>query len=109
MATTLYPYNKLLMAVIFLQARHLHMMAMSVAIMVTITRNTILSELLPNAQVNDKAMSQLLKTIGQRRDLTSQVMHHFTQGQHFLLLDATQVLSMSPTVEGTQEGFPLNP
>ena len=64
-----------------------------------------LSELLPNAHMDDKAMSQLVKMLGQRRDLTSQVMHHFTQGQHFVLLDATQILSMSPTVEGAQQGY----
>ena len=62
-------------------------------------------ELFPHALMSDKAMSQLLLSVGQQRHLISKVMHHFTHGQHFLLLDATQVLSMSVTLESAKEGY----
>ena len=62
-------------------------------------------DLFPNAQMNDKSLSQLLLTIGRQRDLATKVMQHFIQGRHFLLMDATQVLSMSPTIESAQIGY----
>lgn len=62
-------------------------------------------DLFPNAQMNDKSLSQLLLTIGRQRDLSTKVMQHFIQGRHFLLMDATQVLSMSPTLESAQIGY----
>ena len=62
-------------------------------------------ELFPNAQMSDKSLSQLLLTIGRQRDLATKVMQYFIQGRHFLLLDATQVLSMSSTLESAQIGY----
>jgi transposase len=62
-------------------------------------------ELFPNAQMSDKLLSQLLLTIGRQRGLVTKVMQHFTQGKHFLLMDATQVLSMSSTLESAQIGY----
>jgi transposase len=62
-------------------------------------------DLFPNAQMNDKSLSHLLLTIGRQRDLSTKVMQHFIQGRHFLLMDATQVLSMSPTLESAQIGY----
>jgi transposase len=62
-------------------------------------------DLFPAAQMGDKSLSQLLLTIGRQRDLVTKVMQHFVQGQHFLLMDATQVLSMSPTLESAQIGY----
>ena len=55
--------------------------------------------------MDDKSLSQLLLTIGRQRNLSTKVMQHFTQGTHFLLMDATQVLSMSPTIENAQIGY----
>jgi hypothetical protein len=63
------------------------------------------SVLFEDAKMNDKAMSQLLLTIGRQRHLTSQIMQHFTQGQHFVLLDATQVVTLSSTLEAAQIGY----
>jgi transposase len=62
-------------------------------------------DLFANAQMSDKSLSQLLLTIGRQRDLATKVMQHFIQGRHFLLMDATQVLSMSPTLESAQIGY----
>lgn len=62
-------------------------------------------ELFSKAQMDDKSLSQLLLNIGRQRNLTTKVMQHFTQGTHFLLMDATQVLSMSPTLENAQIGY----
>jgi Transposase DDE domain len=62
-------------------------------------------DLFANAQMTDKSLSQLLLVIGRQRDLVTKVMQHFIQGRHFLLMDATQVLSMSPTLESAQIGY----
>ena len=62
-------------------------------------------DLFANAQMGDKSLSQLLLTIGRQRDLATRVMQHFIQGRHFLLMDATQVLSMSKTLESAQIGY----
>jgi transposase len=62
-------------------------------------------ELFSNALMDDKSLSQLLLTIGRQRELSTKVMQHFTQGRHFLLMDATQVLSMSATLESAQIGY----
>lgn len=62
-------------------------------------------DLFVNALMSDKDLTQLLQMIGRQRNLTTKVMQHFTQGSHFLLMDATQVLSMSATVESAQIGY----
>jgi hypothetical protein len=68
-----------------------------------------LSDLLPNATMNDKALSLLLLQIGSNRPAIAAFMQEFMQQSiidpSFLLLDATQVLSLSGTVEAAQVGY----
>jgi transposase len=71
--------------------------------------NSYLSELLPDVSMSDKSLSALLLQIGSNRPAISAFMKQFT-GQYiednaFLLLDATQVLSLSATVDYAQEGY----
>lgn len=71
--------------------------------------NSYLSELLPNVSMGDKALSSLLLQVGSNRPAISTFMKQFTSqsigDNEFLLLDATQVLSLSATVEYAQEGY----
>jgi transposase len=68
-----------------------------------------LSEMLPNASMNDKLLSALLLQIGSNRPAISAFMKQFMQksipDQSFLLLDATQVLSLSSTMNNAQVGY----
>ena len=70
---------------------------------------SFLSELLPKAQLNDKALSHLLLQIGTNRPSTSAFMKQFMQktlgDNTFLLMDATQVLSLSATMTDAQVGY----
>ena len=70
---------------------------------------SFLSDLLPKAQLNDKALSRLLLQIGTNRPSTSAFMKQFMQkmlgDNTFLLIDATQVLSLSATMTDAQVGY----
>jgi Transposase DDE domain len=70
---------------------------------------SFLSELLPNAQMNDKSLSHLLLQIGSNRPKISAFLKQFMQqtldDDTFLLIDATQVLSLSQTLEQAQVGY----
>ncbi len=71
--------------------------------------NSYLSELLPNVSMTDKSLSALLLQIGSNRPAISAFMKQFTgqsiEDNAFLLLDATQVLSLSATVDYAQTGY----
>jgi transposase len=71
--------------------------------------NSYLSELLPEVSMSDKSLSALLLQIGSNRPAISAFMKQFTgqsiEDNAFLLLDATQVLSLSATVDYAQEGY----
>jgi transposase len=71
--------------------------------------NSYLSELLPDVSMSDKSLSALLLQIGSNRPAISAFMKQFTgqsiEDNAFLLLDATQVLSLSNTVDYAQEGY----
>lgn len=71
--------------------------------------NSYLSELLPEVQLDDKSLSALLLQIGSNRAAISAFMKQFMQphlhDDDFLLMDATQVLSLSETLENAQTGY----
>jgi transposase len=71
--------------------------------------NSYLSDLLPNVSMSDKSLSALLLQIGSNRPAISAFMKQFTaqyiEDKAFLLLDATQVLSLSATVDYAQIGY----
>jgi hypothetical protein len=68
-----------------------------------------LSELLPKAQMNDVALSRLMLQIGGNRPKISAFMKQFMQqsisNNSFLLMDATQVLSKSATLDQARVGY----
>lgn len=70
---------------------------------------SFLSELLPKAEMNDKALSSLLLRIGSDRTKISAFMQEFMKqslgSNTFLLMDATQVLSLSATLDEAQQGY----
>lgn len=71
--------------------------------------NSYLSELLPHVQMDDKSLSTLLLQLGSNRVAISAFMKQFMQplmnDDDFLLMDATQVLSLSETLENAQTGY----
>jgi transposase len=71
--------------------------------------NSYLSVLLPNVSMSDKSLSSLLLQIGSNREAISAFMKRFLgqsiEDKSFLLLDATQILSLSNTVDYAQTGY----
>ena len=72
-------------------------------------RISYLSELLPDAAMDDKTLSSLFLQIGSDRTVISAFMKGFTRQcvreKSFLLLDATQMLSLSATVDYAKPGY----
>lgn len=72
-------------------------------------RISYLSELLPDAVMDDKSLSSLFLHIGSNRTTISSFMKQFMKQtmkeQSFLLLDATQVLSLSTTMDNAKVGY----
>lgn len=72
-------------------------------------QNSYLSTLLPHAQMSDKELTTLLKEVGSQRPKISDFMHDFMDAtlkkDSFLLLDATQILSLSATLADAQVGY----